>query len=317
MDPKDINKTNFCNKDIDNIISNELKEYILNDLKLRTNLDIRSRYAKIYNKHYNHNFKNPHLICLKTHGSPYYLYCTKINNVNYALLIDKKVKKGYDYPKMFLVQYRFDNILFNGTLFETELIRTNTNEWFLLIGDIYYFNNALLNESIIDRVNIIHDILNTKYINDSFSNICSIQVKRYFTSNDKDYIFNTFIPALNYTIRGIYIIPLNPNYSNILYFFTDDDLKDTKSLKSTYNFKVIKTTKPEVYELYINSNNNITKIGYAYIQNIEKSKTLVELFKANTEVIMKCKYNTYFNKWEPISTTNELIDNINDLKEIN
>ena len=28
MDPKEINKTGFCNKQIDNIISNDMKEYI-------------------------------------------------------------------------------------------------------------------------------------------------------------------------------------------------------------------------------------------------------------------------------------------------
>ena len=39
MDPKEINKTGFCNKQIDNIISNDLKEYILKDLKLRTGID--------------------------------------------------------------------------------------------------------------------------------------------------------------------------------------------------------------------------------------------------------------------------------------
>ena len=35
-----------------------------------------------------------------------YLYLTKVNNVNYSLLIDKKTKSGHDYPKMFIVQYR-------------------------------------------------------------------------------------------------------------------------------------------------------------------------------------------------------------------
>ena len=36
-------------------------------------------------------------------------------------LIDKKVKDGYQHPKIFIVHYRFDPSLFKGTLFETEL----------------------------------------------------------------------------------------------------------------------------------------------------------------------------------------------------
>ena len=34
------------------------------------------------------------LHCLKSIGSPYYLFCTQINDVNYCFLIDKKVKDG-------------------------------------------------------------------------------------------------------------------------------------------------------------------------------------------------------------------------------
>ena len=29
MDPKDINRTNFCNKSVDNIVSNDMKKYII------------------------------------------------------------------------------------------------------------------------------------------------------------------------------------------------------------------------------------------------------------------------------------------------
>ena len=87
MDPKEINKTGFCNKQIDNIISNDLKDYILKDIKLRTGIDHRSRYAKIYNYAYKKNLNNPLIVCLKTYGNPYFLYCTQINNINYCLLI--------------------------------------------------------------------------------------------------------------------------------------------------------------------------------------------------------------------------------------
>ena len=157
MDPKELNKTNFCNKTVDNIISNDLKQYILDDLKNRTNINIKSNYAKMYNENYSSNLNNPHILCLKTLGSPYLLYCTKINNVNYALLIDKKINKGHEYPKMFLIQYKFNSDLFNGTLFETELIRNKSNEWFLLLGDIYYYKGRMTNDiEITDRIQILY-----------------------------------------------------------------------------------------------------------------------------------------------------------------
>ena len=116
MDPKEINRTSFCNKSIDNIVSNDMKKYIIDDMKLRTSLTPSSRYAKIFNVEYSKNLNNPHIFCLKTYGSPYLLYCTKINNVNYTLLIDKRTKPGHNYPKMFIVQYRFHDDLFHGSI---------------------------------------------------------------------------------------------------------------------------------------------------------------------------------------------------------
>ena len=59
MDPKDINQTNFCNKKVDNVVSNDIKKYIIDDMKLRTGITPTSRYAKIFNPNYSKNFKNP------------------------------------------------------------------------------------------------------------------------------------------------------------------------------------------------------------------------------------------------------------------
>ena len=123
MDPKHITRTGFCNKEIDNVTDNSMKKYILDNLDIKTNHKFHYRYARIYNEQYKKNLNNPHLICLKSSGTPYLLFCTQINDINYCFLIDKKIKDGYEYPKIFIVHYRFDPQLFQGTLFETELIR--------------------------------------------------------------------------------------------------------------------------------------------------------------------------------------------------
>ena len=106
MDSKSLTKTSFCGKEIDNVTNNELKKHILDDMCQKTNITYKTRYAKMFNEQYLKNFNNPHIICLKTIGAPYLLYCTQINDVNYCFLIDKKIKDGYDYPKIFLVHYR-------------------------------------------------------------------------------------------------------------------------------------------------------------------------------------------------------------------
>ena len=317
MDSKSLTKTGFCDKEIDNVTNNDMKQYILDNLKTKSGLQYTSKYAKIYNDNFSKNLNNPHLVCLKSIGSPYFLFCTQINDVNYCFLIDKKIKDGYKFPKIFLVHYRFESEIFNGTLFETELLRDNCNKWHLLLGDIYIYKGEKLdNKQITERMNIINDIIINKYIDDTFCNICPIKIKRYFDINQIKYITEEFIDKLDYRIRGLYFVPLKTSYAKILYMFNDDEYKKSNyKNKTTINFKIVKTIKPDVCELYLNNEtkSSIIKHSYATIPNIKTSLWLKELFDQKEDIIVECKLNKRFNKWAPIKETNTM-DCINMLK---
>ena len=317
MDPSSLTKTSFSGKTVDNVTNNELKEFILNDMKLKCGgIQYNSRYAKIYNEQYSRNLNNPHIICLKSSGTPYLLYCTQINGVNYTFLIDKKIKVGYDYPKIFVTPYQFDSSLFTGTLFETELLRTKGNQWFLLIGDIYYCKSQnFKNKIIMDRMSCIHNIFDTQYNSDSFCDVCPIKIKRYFDYSEKDYLMNEFIPHLDYGTRGFYFVPLKCSYSKILYLFKDGETKKPKQeKKTTLNFMIQKTLKRDVYELYLQGDNNIVKQGIACVPNLKCSQMLRDLFNEFTdEIIVECKYNLKFKKWEPLQKTNESMSLVGDI----
>tara|TARA_Y100000590_G_scaffold315437_1_gene356732 strand:+ start:1112 stop:2068 length:957 start_codon:yes stop_codon:yes gene_type:complete len=317
MDPKNITKTSFCNKEIDNVTDNSMKKYILDNLQIKTNIQYNTRYAKIYNENYKKNLDNPHIICLKSSGTPYLLFCTQINDINYCFLIDKKIKDGYEYPKIFIVHYRFDPKLFQGTLFETELIRDKNHNWLLLIGDIYTkAGETMKNVQIHERINNCISIMEEDYINDSFCDICPIFIKKYFDYNEIRSIFTDFIPSLPYRIRGFYFVPLKTSYSKILYLFKEDDYKKINTTNKKFvSFRIIKTVKPDVYELYIfnEQKTGLHKHSYASIPDIQTSKWMKHLTDSKEECIVECKYNTLFQKWMPIqeSTT---IDSILDIK---
>ena len=317
MDPKHITKTNFCNKEIDNVTDNSMKKYILDNLNVKTNIKFNDRYAKIFNEQYQKNLNNPHLICLKSSGTPYLLFCTQINDVNYCFLIDKKIKDGYQYPKIFIVHYRFSNEIFKGTLFETELLRDKNQQWSLLIGDIYHNSgNPLKNIQIHDRINQIIDIMEKNYIDDSFCNICPIRIKKYFDYKDIIYILNEFIPNLSYRTRGFYFVPMKTSYSKILYLFKEDDYKKVNiSKKNNITFRIIKTVNPDVYELYLfnEQKTSIQKHSYASIPDIQTSKWVKELCEINDEAIVECKFNNLFKKWVPMKKGNN-VDTILDIK---
>ena len=318
MEPNSFTKTSFCNVDIDNITTNDTKKYILNQMSILCNIKYNSRYAKIYNEQYSKNLNNPHIFYLKSSGNPYLLFLTQINDTNYCFLIDKKTNDKYDYPKILILPYNFDNELYKGSLFECELIRTKNNKWLLGINDIYYNEGInLKKKNIIDRVNILHNILKEKYTESEYSNTCPIFIKEYFDYNKIEYVKNEFIPNLPYSIRGLYFIPMRIDYSNMLYLFPRENKKIIqKSVKKKTVFRIMKTMKPDVYELYLKDDDNLIKKGTALVQNIDLSHKLFEYFEnkeQTDEVKVECKFDEKFQKWIPICKTDDEISSIYDL----
>ena len=317
MDSKALTKTSFCDKQVDNVTNNDVKKHILDDLSNRTGITYKYRYAKMYNPQFQKNFNNPHLLCLKTIGSPYLLYCTQINDVNYCFLIDKKIKDGYSYPKIFLVHYRFNDEIFNGTLFETELLKDNDSKWSLLISDIYsHYGSNVFTKQITERMGLVNDIFMNNYIDDTFCDICPVMIKKYFDYSDIDYIMNEFIPKLNYRVRGLYFIPLKSAYMKVLYFFNDHEYKNINYRKSTnISFRVVKSLKPDIYELYLQNEkrDSMIKHSYASIPNIKTSRWLKDLTDTKKDVNVECYLNKEFNKWIP---TKE-VDIVDCISEIN
>jgi len=322
MEPNSFTTTSFCNVQIDNITTNEAKEYILNQMSiLCSGIKFNSRYAKVYNEQYSKNLKNPHIFCLKSSGSPYLLFLSQINNTNYCFLIDKKTNEKYPYPKILIVPYDFSNDLYKGTLFECELIRDKNHNWSLGINDIYY--NTAKNMSkiiIIDRLNSVHSILKEEYEENEYSKTCPIFIKKYFDYKEINFVQNYFIPKLPYNIRGFYFVPMRTDYSKILYLFPRDNEQMSKKhnviSKDTFTFRIMKTMKADVYELYLKENDNLVKKGIALVQTTELSHKLLSFFENKnqmSEVKVECKLNEEFNKWVPLKLSNEEISSIYDL----
>lgn len=342
MEPNSFTKISFCNVQIDNITTNEAKAYILNQMSiLCSGIKFNSRYAKVYNEQYSKNLKNPHIFCLKSSGTPYLLFLSQINNTNYCFLIDKKTNDKYPYPKIMIVPYDFSSDLFKGTLFECELIRDKNNDWSLGINDIYYHMGKNMNKTIIiDRLNTIHSIFTKEFKKNEYFSICPIFVKKYFDYKDIEEVNNNFIPKLSYNTRGLYFVPLRTDYSKILYLFSRDrhnstpiseinksnlnkdnhkkgNLKKENAKKEKkFIFRIMKTMKPDVYELYLTNGDNLVKIGNALVQSIELSHKILDFFKDKDpmdEIKVECKLNKDFNKWVPIEPSKDKITNTKEL----
>ena len=162
----------------------------------------------------------------------------------------------------------------------------------------------------------MHNILSEKYTENVFTKTCQLFIKKYFDYKDLDFALNSFAPNLNYEIRGLYFVPMRVDYSNILYMFPKDKnpVKIIEKVeKSTKTFRIMKTMKPDVYDLYLSKDDSLMKSGIALVQSIELSHSLLSWFKDkdfDSEILVECKYNEYFKKWEPISLSDDPISEL-------
>ena len=220
-----LSKISFCDKQCSNINDNKVKAQIVDIIDKKYGLQIVSRDYNVINPNILRNVSyHQHILTPYTHGNPYMLYLTKIDNINCALFIDKKLKDGYTYPKMHCVKYRFSDELYEKeTILTGELVRDHERRWFFLIDNILLYKGMKTNEkNILSRFELIYNMLNNDYTPDKYLEICPLYIKKLFLYKDIKKIIEEFIPNLSYMCKGIVFYTLNNKHSNYVYMMPRD-----------------------------------------------------------------------------------------------
>jgi len=314
----------FCGEEVQNIVNSEAKQHII-DLLAKYDVKLNDKRAYILNnKSVYFLEKTQHIISIKSTGTNYYLFFTNINNTNYCFYIDRKIKQGYTLPRIISVKYRFDDVIFQDTLIDGELIKNDENYWMFLINDMLIYKGQKLECNIVNRFNKIYDMLKNHYIIDRNIDICPLQVKKLFLYNQYDYLITQFIPSLPYKTKGLYFNTLNTKHANQLYIFNDENKRENvipynkkksdniekqhlENDNSKKIFKIVKTNQTEIYDLYCKMDNEdkLTKHNVACVPNLKASKFMKKLLSTNLHAFVYCTFNSKFNKWEPISSCPE------------
>ena len=342
MNTKKLSNISFCDKTFQNIICEKIKknrvDKLVNDYEVNIN---KKGFVLIQEKYYPNLKKNQHIMSIKSNGNSYYLFLTKYNNINTCFYIDKKIKQGFTLPRILLSKQRFSEDIFNDTLIEGELVRTQNNNWIFLISDLQVYKGEKVNSNIINKYNLLYNILTNEYVPDDYLDPCKYQVKKIFTYEKINDLINNFIPQLPYSVRGILFHPINKKYNNLLYILKnvnsnkekkdciqigindknkENNLECVKKqifeiIKNNQNnienitirFKIIATETPDVFNLQILNKNNYLFYDIANVQTLKTSKLIRKIFENNKQenIIVNCKYSTKFKKWEPISLSDE------------
>ena len=142
-------------------------------------------------------------------------------------------------------------------------------------------------------MSIMRLIFHKDFHESEFCKTCFPFIKRYFDYKDLSEIVETFVPTLSYDIRGIYFVPMRCSYSKIIYLLPRDNPMNQRSQSKNKNenknetknknyqtiplphsanevnddkgikvLRIMKTMKPDVYEVYSEDMDHLKKLGY-------------------------------------------------------
>ena len=214
-----MNSTYFANKKSLQIISQQIKNDIVSEICKIGSFNLNSKYYTFLNKKNVNNLKeSDFLVSLSTFGKKFILFITKYNTKKYCIFINKKN------DTMTVTQLKFSDAIFNGTLFDGELVKNNNNKWIFLINDIAYYKGInIITTSFEERTKIIKNILSNEYYNndDMENQTFFISQKQYFEYKYIKDMIDSYMNELNYKCAGLYFKSVNNFSDNYLFIFPE------------------------------------------------------------------------------------------------
>lgn len=217
----------FCHSSVEQIIDHHTKTMLTESIRQCVNINITERtFRPIRNERDVTYLQNPHLISLATNGQRWLMYLTQVNHLNVCVLIERSIKPGYPYPKMLVVPYHFNEILYQNTLFDLEVLDNAKGQDtpLILVCDIMMMKNR--DVSVWDpvrRMNTLHTIFEKQFTNNMQLQPSAIQIKRLFCINNFNDMI-AFIHTLSYPIKGLHFLPLNSKYQRRTWWDTAQQL---------------------------------------------------------------------------------------------
>ena len=289
----------ICNRYVQEIKSDIIKSDILK--LLDSNIYLKKKKVILEDDIKILKEKN-HPVMIEYNSYRILILLTIYNNRKYCILIDQNIPNKI---KMILIKQRFSDNLYNNTLLDCELLLDKRNNWNILIFDIIMLENKIVTESFHKKYKIINNIIENNYVNDKFIQLCNIKKKKVYMFNDLVNLINNNLYNSDYLVSGIIFVTdenyLLLNFNNKVYQNNNQKVEININ-KSNRNFEMRITNLPDIFELYDENN----KIGIASISTLELSELCNSVFKKtnNNKTFFECKYNSQFEKWEPVKYIN-------------
>jgi hypothetical protein len=231
-----ISPITFCNSSVNQLIDNATKAGVVEGIRGLVGLVPDEKTYRVMRTPRDISFlRNPHLVAPATRGQRFWLYLTQIDHRNSCLLVERSIKPGYPYPKILVLNYQFNETLYQNTLMEVEILDNagGRDAPLMLLTDLLALKaRDVRNWDPIRRFNVLHTILEKQYHENMVLQPCTIQIKRLFASTDWDALI-AFTKTLPYVTRGLVFYPLNTRYPVRIWLDDQQEFQHSKSTDQT------------------------------------------------------------------------------------
>ncbi len=196
----------------------EIRENVQKNIKNIGKFSVTSKYYTFLSKKNLSEIRDGDFrVSLSSYGKKYVLFLTTINDRKYSILINKKNES------MVTCQYKFHHSLYEGTLFDGELVKNNDNKWIFIINEIaYYKGKNIIVKPFDERQELIENILTNEYLRDEeYKNMTYVVKKQFFKYEYLQDLCTRIREGLNYKNSGIYFKNVYNYSDNYLYVFPE------------------------------------------------------------------------------------------------
>ena len=205
----------FCGKKSIQINNSSLIQQIKEKIKQLGSFHLSSKYYTFLSKKNVNNLKeSSFLVSLRSFGKNFILFIITINQKNYCIFINKKNEI------MNIVQFQFEEEIYQGTIFDGELVKNSNNKWLFIINDIaYYKGKNIITEKFTKRQDLISHILKKEY--NPNSDYFYIIKKEFFSYEKINDLVDRYQKCLNYKHSGLYFKNIDNFSDNYLFIFPE------------------------------------------------------------------------------------------------
>ena len=261
------------------------------------------KYIETYNTFlYNYNSKLnlldkkiDNIKVIPNNNKKYYLYIQKKSNKNSTLFFFPDTNSKNYFNNFLLIKNTIDEFFLecdlsfdeNSYLLEGYLYTDANSKKHFLISDILFKNNILIETSYENRFNLINILFFDKISKMmNINNLLSIGIHNYISES----LLPIFLNNFKWKQEIICVETIN-NYDKKIKFLNKVNQNEETILK-----KIIKTKISDIYNVY-NIETNVFE-GVLYISTLKMSKYLITCFEKDDELVLKCCFNTNFQKWQ-------------------